>query len=107
MNTDAAILETKLYDLLLKKSGEICRNLAWCPAFRPSSIMRRWAEYLEGIGCSKMYIIRSRRGWSRAKYAKSKAPEGTQCIVNPVEPTSFIIIPNDLALKVLALGGFP
>jgi len=108
---DAKESQAKLHDLLLKKSEEICRNNSACPAFWNSSTMQKWAEYLEGIGCSKMDIARPRRGWKdRAKYAKSKAPEGTQCIVNPVEPgfhTSFIIVPNDLALKALALGGFP
>jgi hypothetical protein len=110
MNTDTAILETKLYGLLLKKSEEICRNnSARCPAFWTPSIIHKWAEYLEGIGCLKIDIVRPRRGWSHAKYAKSKAPEGTQCIVNPANLGfhSFVIIPNDLALKALALGGFP
>lgn len=114
MNTetilDAKESQAKLHDLLLEKSEEICRNNSACPAFWTPSIMQKWTEYLEGIGCSKIDIARPRQGWNRLKYAKSKAPEGTQCIVNPVEPgfhTSFIIVPDDIALKALALGGFP
>lgn len=109
--------ESKLYELLLKKSNEFRGNHADPPgaAYTFFEInLQKWHEYLKSIGIGYLEIDFPPLSDRRA-YAKSKSPEGTICVENPVvfpdldrqNRRLFVLIPDDLALKALALGGFP
>jgi hypothetical protein len=78
-------LRSKLQDTFGRKMFEL--------SFDTERPVSTWSEYLSTIGCRRV-----------AKNQSSKAPRGHLLIDDPIWHGDGILIPRDVAVRVLALG---
>lgn len=85
MTTFTKRIRLSLQDVFSKKMLEL--------AFDDERPVSTWSEYLSTIGCRRV-----------AKNQSSKAPRGHLLIDDPIWHGDGILIPRDVAVRVLALG---